>query len=104
VFTPFAAHFRLSAESYPQSKEHIEKMPHVPYSSTVSSLMYAMVSTRPDLSHAMSVVSRYMHNPGKGYWEAVKWILRYVKGSIARGLVFDSNKAAILDVVGFVDS
>ena len=27
--------------------------------------MYAMVCTRPDVSHAVETVSRYMHNPGK---------------------------------------
>jgi len=42
-------------------------MSHVPYSSAVGSLMYAMVCTRPDLSHAVSVVSRYMHNPGRDH-------------------------------------
>jgi len=45
-----------------------------------------------------------MHNPGKDHWEAMKWILRYMKGSIGRGLVFDRNKAVILVVIGFVDS
>ena len=44
-----------------------------------------------------------MHSLGKEHWEAVKWILRYVKGSIDRGLVFDRNKVATLDVIGFVD-
>ena len=34
----------------------------------------------------------------------MKWILRYVKGTIKRGLVFDRNKAATYDVLGFVDS
>jgi len=34
----------------------------------------------------------------------VKWILRYVKGSIDRRLVFDRNKAATWDVTSFVDS
>jgi hypothetical protein len=34
--------------------------------------MYAMVCTRPDIAHAVGVVSRYMKNPGKEYWEAVK--------------------------------
>ncbi|WVZ69502.1 hypothetical protein U9M48_018276 [Paspalum notatum var. saurae] len=29
----------------------------------------------PDLSYAMSLVSRYMANPGKEHWNAVKWIL-----------------------------
>jgi hypothetical protein len=41
----------------------------------VGSLMYVMVSTRPNISHAVGVVSRYMENPGKEHWEAVKWVL-----------------------------
>ena len=44
----------------------------VPYTSAVDSLMYAMVCTRPDIAHAVGVVSRYMANPGKDHWEAVK--------------------------------
>jgi len=64
----------------------------------VQLVVYAMVCTRPNLLHAMSVVSRYMHNPSRDHWEAVKWILRYVKRSIDRGLVFDRNKAAAWDV------
>jgi hypothetical protein len=29
----------------------------------------------------VGVVSRYMNNPGKEHWEAVKWILRYLRGT-----------------------
>lgn len=50
-------------------------MAEIPYTSAAGSLMYAMVCTRPDISQAVSVVSRYMHNPGT---LAVKWILRYI--------------------------
>ena len=67
VSTPLAAHFRLPAEYCPQSEEDIDKISNVPYSSIVSSLMYAMVCTRPDLSHAVSVTSRYMHNRGNDH-------------------------------------
>ncbi|KAG8474938.1 hypothetical protein CXB51_031648 [Gossypium anomalum] len=38
-------------------------MSHVPYSSAVGSLMYAMVCSRPDLSYTVSAISRYMVNP-----------------------------------------
>jgi len=91
VSTPLAAHFRLSAEFCLQS-EDIHRMSNVHYSSAVGSLMYAMVCTTPDFSHAMSVVSRYMHNLGKDHWEAVKWILRYVKGTINKGLYLMETK------------
>ena len=40
-------------------------MSKVPYSNAVGSLMYGMVCTRPDISHVVGIVSRYMHNPGK---------------------------------------
>ena len=74
VSTPFAAHFKLSSDLCPQTKEEMERMSHVPYASAVGSLMYAMVCTRPDLAYAVSMVSRYMHNPGKDHWSAIKWI------------------------------
>nr|GEU36957.1 retrovirus-related Pol polyprotein from transposon TNT 1-94 [Tanacetum cinerariifolium] len=64
VPTPLAPHFKLSSHERPKSEEDKEGMSRVPYSSAVGSLMYAMVCTRPDLAHAVSVVSRYMHNPG----------------------------------------
>ena len=63
VSTPIAPHFKLSASQCPVSDEDIEYMSRVPYSSAVGSLMYAMVCSRPDLSYAMSLVSRYMANP-----------------------------------------
>ena len=40
-------------------------MSKVPYSNAAGSLMYVMVCTRPNISHAVETVSRYMHNPGK---------------------------------------
>ncbi|XP_076930795.1 uncharacterized protein LOC143595730 [Bidens hawaiensis] len=63
-------------------------MAKVPYASAVGSLMYAMVCTRPDIAHAVGVVSRFMSDPGKEHWEAVKWLLRYLKGTSSLGLCF----------------
>ncbi|GKC38558.1 hypothetical protein Tco_1050942 [Tanacetum coccineum] len=63
-----------------------------------------MVCTRPDLAHAVSVVSRYMHNPGKMHWEAVKCILRYLKGTSNIGLSFEKRCVSPNGVVGYVDS
>jgi len=56
VSTPLASH-RLSSNLYPQSKIERKQMSHIPYSSAVGSLMYAMVCTRPDLSHVVSAIS-----------------------------------------------
>ena len=73
----------------------------VPYASAVGSLMYAMVCTRPDITHAVGVVSRYMANPGKKHWEAVKWFLRYLRGTSSTSLCFGKGKVTLQ---GFVDA
>lgn len=60
-----------------------------------------MLCTRPDLAHAISVVSRYMENPGKEHWQAVKWILRYLKVTALACLEFGDSSVGL---VGYVDS
>jgi len=51
----------------PTTSEECEYMTRVSYTSAVGSLMYAMVCTRLDLSQAVSMISIYMHDPGKGH-------------------------------------
>ncbi|GKV32936.1 hypothetical protein SLEP1_g41499 [Rubroshorea leprosula] len=65
ISTPLANHFKLSKRSCPNTKEEKEKMSSIPYSSTVGSLMYAMVCVRPDIAHAVGVVSRFLSNLSK---------------------------------------
>lgn len=79
--TPLASHFKLSKSSCPTTEEGEKAMEAIPYSSAVGSLMYAMVCTRPDIAHAVGVVSRFLSNPGKEHWEDVKWIFRYLRGT-----------------------
>ncbi|GJY00918.1 retrovirus-related pol polyprotein from transposon TNT 1-94, partial [Tanacetum coccineum] len=82
----------------------VERMSKVPYANAVGSLMYLMVCTRPDIAYAVSVVSRYLTNPGKNHWEAVKWILKYLRGTVNVGLVYGTHHGNHVDVTGFVDS
>jgi hypothetical protein len=101
VSTLLAPHFKLSLDLCPTSDEDIKYMSRVPYSSAVGSLMYAMVYSRPDLAHAMSVVSRYMTNPSKEHWNAVQWIFRYLRGTSNVCLRFGKSTPGL---VGYVDS
>ena len=89
--TQLKNHFKLSKEQSPKTGEERDHMTLVPYASAVCSLMYAMVCTRPNIVHAVGVFSRYMANPGKEHWEAVKWLLRYREVHLA--LLFVSAKA-----------
>ncbi|RVW20652.1 Retrovirus-related Pol polyprotein from transposon TNT 1-94 [Vitis vinifera] len=101
VSTPLGSHFKLSKEQSPKTEEERDHMSKVPYASAIDSLMYAMVCTRPDIAHAVGVVSRFMSRPGKQHWEAVKWILRYLKGSLDTCLCFTG---ANLKLQGYVDA
>ncbi|CAL2237889.1 unnamed protein product [Prunus armeniaca] len=102
ISTPLAAHFKLSGQQCPKSEEKLQVMEKVPYANAVGCLMYAMVCTRPDIAQAISVVSKYMANPGKQHWDAVKWILRYLKGSWRQRIMFEKQKENAR-VLGYVD-
>ncbi|KAL5581834.1 hypothetical protein UlMin_014276 [Ulmus minor] len=78
-------------------------MEKVPYSSAVGSVMFTMVSTRPDISHAISVFNRFMSNPGKEHWLGMKWLLRYLKGSSDVGLIYEKRGNSIW-LKGYSDS
>ena len=72
ITTPLAAHFRISSALCPQSDEEVDYMSRVPYSSIMGSLVYAMVSSRPDLAYA---INKCMSKPGKKHWKVVQWIM-----------------------------
>jgi len=71
------------------------------YQRLVGRLIY-LCHTRPDISYAVSVVSRYMHDPRAGHMEVVYRILRYLKGTPGRGLWFRKN--GHLDLEGYCDA
>ena len=64
--------------------------------------MYAIVCTRPDIAEAVSIVSRFMANPRKQHWNAIKWILWYLQGTKNKGLVYQRTEGSI--ICGYVDS
>ncbi|KAL4018000.1 hypothetical protein IC575_021587 [Cucumis melo] len=104
VSTPLASHFRLSSSQCPVTKQERIEMSNIPYCNAVGSIMYLMICTRPDLGYAMSMISRFMSNPGKEHWKAVKWVLRYLKGSASVSLCYsrDCDKSTLLE--GFTDA
>ena len=108
VNVPLGGHFKLSKAHAPTTEDEKALMSEVPYASALGSLMYAivclmyaMVCTRPDIAQAVKVVSRYMSNPEKEHWRAIKWILRYLKGSSDMALFYDGTN---IRLHGHVDS
>lgn len=109
VSTPLPGHLKLTKDMCPKTPEEETKMSKVPYALAVGSLMYAMVCTRPDIAHAVGVISRYMSNPGIEHWNAVKWILKYLRGTSSKCLHFGGSTNTVQgyvdsDLVGDIDS
>ena len=63
VNVPLASHFVLSKDQSPKTETEINDMKKVPCSNAIESVMYLMVSTRSDITYAVSCLSRYMSNP-----------------------------------------
>ena len=53
------------------------------YSQIIGSLMYVASATRPDISFAVSKLSRYMSNLGDDHWHALERVLCYLKGTMS---------------------
>ena len=102
VSPPFTNHFKFSSKQCPGSNKENNEMKSVPYESTVGSLMYAMVCTRPDIAYAVGVVSRYLSNPCQDHWATVKQIFRYLRG-ISRVLRMENLCSKVLQA-GDIDS
>jgi hypothetical protein len=106
VKVPIHVGVKLSVDQCPKTQEEEEDMSHVPYASVVGSLMYAMVCTRPNIAHAVGVLSRYMSKPGKEHWTTIKRVFRYLCGTTSYGLCYQGRLGLdrVLDIHGFVDA
>ena len=58
-FIPLQQGVILSKKDSPSTKEQKECMSKVPYASAIGFIMYAMLCTRVDVAHALSVISRF---------------------------------------------
>jgi hypothetical protein len=70
-FLPMSHGIHLSKTQCPSTTDERERMSRIPYASSIGSIMYAMICTRPDISYAHSVTSRYQSDPSEGHWTAV---------------------------------
>jgi len=76
-------------------------MSQVSYASVVGSLTYVMICTRSNITQVVGMVSRFMVDSSKEHLNAVKRIIRYIKGTSNVALCFGGSE---LIVNGYVDS
>lgn len=87
----------LSKSMSPESFLDKNKMSNVPYREGVGGLQYILQASRPDIAYAVHSVSRFNDNLGEPHCEAVKWIMRYIKGT-------SFTKASNSNIVGYCDA
>jgi len=100
-FLPMSHGIHLSKTQCPRTADERERMSKVPYASAIGSIMYAMISTRPDVSYALSFTSRYQSDPDESHWTAVKNILKYLRRTKNAFLVYGGEE---LVVMGYTDA
>ena len=66
-YIPMVSEITLSMSLCPQTQNERTCMNMIPYASAIGSIMYAMLCTRPEVSYALSVMSRYQSDLGMGH-------------------------------------
>lgn len=102
VSTPLELGTHLDSSQQPSSDAEREAMFSIPYRSAIGSLMYLATCTRPDISAAVSELSKFSQNPGAEHWEGVKRVVRYVGATAGDGLMF--RRGAQIAVWGYSDA
>ena len=75
---------------------------HEKYQCLVGKLIYLSHSW-PNIAYAVSVVSQFMHSPGEIHLKALYKILRYLKVTLRKGILFGRNRELTLEAYTNVD-
>ena len=76
--------------------------PEVPYLSAIGALMYLAQHTRPDISFAVNLLTRYSSAPTRRHWNGVKHIFRYLRGTMDMGLHYPNISKH--ELIGYADA
>jgi histone deacetylase 1/2 len=68
----------------------------------VGGLQY-LTLTRPDISFAVNKVCQFLAQPTTVHYEAVKRILRYLRGTASSGLLLRKNPSTVLNIYADAD-
>ncbi|GJU41167.1 retrotransposon protein, putative, ty1-copia subclass [Tanacetum coccineum] len=101
---PMQERLDLNKTQGASTPKEVKRMQNVPYASVVGSIMYAVRCTRPDVTFAQNITSRFQQNPGKLHWTAVKNILKYLRNTKDVFLVYGRNPEAELRVDCYCDA
>ena len=99
--TPLDPHVILSKDLGPTSDEEKLRMKKIPYLTTMGSIMYAAMATRPNIAFTVQHLSQFNSNPGNAHWMAVQHTIPYLYATRNRTLILGSLE---ITLTGWVDS
>jgi hypothetical protein len=93
--TPFGYNIKL-VKSTDEEHENFVKL-NTRYRSAIGSLMYIAICTRPDISFAVGVLSRFLEKPNQKHWDAFLHVLRYLKATSSFSIRYKHRPEEILN-------
>jgi len=91
--------------------EVVDKKLQKEYQEKVGSLNYLAVLTRPDLSYAIGMLSRYLHAPGQRHLEQANYCLGYLAATVDYGITYTRDPSELYgiftelnQIVGYSDA
>lgn len=102
--TPLPSGIDLSSLNSPQTEDDRAFMKDKPYNEALGSIMWAQGATRPDLSFAVNLLSRFQANPGRAHWNAILHVFAYIKGTLDYQITYHRGTDGGLKPYGYVDS
>ena len=84
---------------WPQEKDEEILGDESPYLSAIGILMYLANNIRLDICFVISLLARFNSCPTRRHWKGVKYILRYLQGTIDMGLLY--SNASKSELIGF---
>ena len=100
--TPLPVGIVLDTNMSPNTDSEKQQMSHKPYCPILGSVMWGQLATRPDLSFAVSLLSRFQVNPGNEHWNALMHVIGYIKNTLDYGLTY--SRDAELTPLAYVDA
>ena len=73
-----------------------DKTEQLPYRELIGALMYLSVGTRPDIAHTVNYLSQFNNCHHVRHWKAAKRVLRYLQGTIDKGLIFTKDNKSLI--------
>ncbi|GJS63365.1 hypothetical protein Tco_0677929 [Tanacetum coccineum] len=101
---PMQEKLKLSKSQGASTPAEKQRMQNVPYASAIGLIMYAVRCTRPDVTFAQNITSRFQQNPSEEHWTAIKNILKYLRNTKDMFLVYGGNIERELRVSCYTDA